>query len=83
LRGETWRYFGDIGLPLLATMGIATVGRLVFADLSSPFVTLACISSVWLGCLVVAVLAAPHIRSWVVAQVMSAKLQYGNASWKL
>jgi O-antigen/teichoic acid export membrane protein len=83
LQGETWRYFADIGLPLVATMVIAMLGRLVFADLNSPFVTLACILSVWFGCLVVAVLAAPYVRSWVVAQVMSAKLQYGNASWKL
>jgi len=83
LRGEAWRYFRDIGLPLLATMGIAMLGRVVFADLSSPFATLACILIVWLGCLVVAVLAAPHIRSWVLSQVMDAKLQYGSASGKL
>jgi O-antigen/teichoic acid export membrane protein len=82
LRGETWRYYRDIGLPLLATMGVAMLGRLVFVDLSSPFVTLACISSVWLACLVVAVLAAPHVRSWVLTQVIDVKLQYGNASWK-
>jgi O-antigen/teichoic acid export membrane protein len=83
LRGEAWRYFGDIGLPLIATMGVALLGRLVLADLSSPVMTLACVLSVWIGCLVVAILAAPHIRSWALAQVMGAKLQYDNASWKL
>jgi len=83
LRGEAWRYFGDIGLPLICTMGIALLGRLVLADLTSPVVTLACVSSVWLGCLVMAILAAPHVRSWARVQVMGAKLQYYNAGWKL
>ncbi len=76
LRGEAWRYFGDIGLPLISTMTIAMLGRLIFADLSSPIITLACVSSVWLGALVVAILAAPNIRSWALAQLMNVKLQY-------
>jgi O-antigen/teichoic acid export membrane protein len=83
LRGEAWRYFGDIGLPLIATMGIAMLGRLMLANLTSPFVMFAGILSVWLGCLVVAVLAAPYVRSWAVAQLTTAKLQYRSASSKL
>jgi O-antigen/teichoic acid export membrane protein len=83
LRGEAWRYFMDIGFPLICTMGIAMLGRLVCSDLTSPVMTLACVSIIWLGCLVVAILAAPQVRSWALAQAMSAKLQYDNATWKL
>jgi O-antigen/teichoic acid export membrane protein len=81
LRGEAWRYFGDIGLPLISTVGIAVLGRLVIADLTSPVVMFACVSSVWLGCLVAAILAAPHIRSWALTQLMNVKVQmtrYGS-----
>ena len=76
LPGEVWGYFGDIGLPLVSAVGLAVLCRLIFRDLSSPVMTLAALSIAWLGSLVVAVLAAPRVRSWALAQVLNAKLQY-------
>jgi len=73
---EVWGYFGDTGLPMLSTIAVALLGRLLFANLESPAVTLAGVSSVWLCALVVAILSAPHVRSWVLAQAMNFKLQY-------
>ena len=74
LPGETWRYFGDIGFPLLATMGVATLGRWAFADVTSPVMTFACVFTVWLVGVFAAILATPHIRSWALAQAMNVKL---------
>jgi O-antigen/teichoic acid export membrane protein len=75
---EAWAYFGDIGLPLISTIGLAALGRLIFKNLTSPVMTLAALSSVWLGSFVMAVLAAPQIRSWALVQVMNMKLKYNK-----
>lgn len=72
---ETWRYFKDIGLPFVTTIGTVALGRLVLPNLTSPPATIAALSGVWLCAFVVAVLAAPQIRSWMLAQVMNVKLQ--------
>ena len=62
LPGETWRYFGDIGLPLVFTVAMAAIGRLVFAKLESPFAALSALVGLWLVSLGAAVVAAPQIR---------------------
>jgi len=62
---ETWKYFSDIGLPLLCVIVTVTIGRLVFMKLDSPLATLAALGGLWLASLSVAVLAAPHIRAGV------------------
>lgn len=62
LPGETWRYFGDIGLPLVFTVAMAAIGRLVFAKLESPFAALSALVGLWLVSLGGAVVAAPQIR---------------------
>ena len=76
LQHETWGYFKDIGFPIVATIGVVALGRLVLPDLTSPLATIAILSGVWLCAFVVAVLAAPLIRSWMSAQVINVKLQY-------
>jgi O-antigen/teichoic acid export membrane protein len=58
---ETWKYFNDVGLPLLGTVVTVTIGRLVFSKIESRVATLAVLSCLWLASLSVAVLAAPHI----------------------
>jgi O-antigen/teichoic acid export membrane protein len=61
---ETWRYFSDVGLPLLGSIVTVTTGRLIFvsAKIESRLATLAVVACLWLVCLFVAVLTAPHIR---------------------
>lgn len=62
---ETWKYYRDIGLPLLGTVLTAAIGRLIFTKLESPLATLAVVSGLWVACFTVAVLAAPQIRESV------------------
>lgn len=76
LPGEVWGYFSDVGLPLAAVSGTAVLGRVVFANPGTAAMTVVALSTVWLGSLVMAVLAAPRLRSWALARVMNAKLQY-------
>jgi O-antigen/teichoic acid export membrane protein len=62
---ETWRYFSDIGVPLLCTTATAAVGRFVFTKLETPLATLAVLAGLWLASLGAAVVAAPLIRAGV------------------
>jgi len=75
---EAWGYFRDIGLPLIATIGLTALGRLIFRNLTSPATVLAALSSVLLGSFAVAVLAAPEIRSWALLQLMNTKRKYNK-----
>jgi len=75
LRGETWRYFRDIGYPFVCTMGVAMIGRLAFPGLVSRLWTVVCIFTVWLGAFIGAVLAAPRIRAWTFAQVTNVRFR--------
>jgi O-antigen/teichoic acid export membrane protein len=67
LPSETWRYFSDIGLPLLGSIATVMIGRLVFvvAKIESPGATFAVLAGVWLVGSTAAILAAPHIREAV------------------
>lgn len=76
LKGETWLYFGDIGFPLLCATLMAALGRVIFANLTPSILEIIILLGVWFSAAVVAVLAAPQIRSWLVAQVMKRKLLY-------
>lgn len=78
LPGELWRYFGDIGLPLISTIVIAVLSRLVFATPGSGFMTLVVLSSVCLGSLVVAVLAAPRVRSRALAWAVNGRFRHAQ-----
>jgi O-antigen/teichoic acid export membrane protein len=65
LRHETWKYYSDIGRPLLGVFAAAMIGRLVFDKIESPLATLAVLAGLWLASVLVAVLAAPHIRNGI------------------
>jgi O-antigen/teichoic acid export membrane protein len=65
LQRETWKYYRDIGLPLLGTIAMVALGRLVFADLESRVAILATLSGLWLANCSIAVLLAPQIRQCV------------------
>lgn len=74
LKGEARRWFGeDIGLPLVGSVAIAVLSRALFVSPTSPITAMVTISTVLLGAMVVAVLAASQIRSWIAAQVVRAK----------
>jgi O-antigen/teichoic acid export membrane protein len=76
LRHEVWGYFGDIGLPLASTLGVAALSRLVLWNFRSPLITLISLTCVWVGGLVTAVLAAPQIRVWILTYITKQKPTY-------
>jgi O-antigen/teichoic acid export membrane protein len=76
LPGELWGYFGDVGLPLVSTIGIALLGRLVFSNLGSVLMTLVALPSVWLASLITAVLAAPLVRFRVLNWAANGKVPH-------
>jgi O-antigen/teichoic acid export membrane protein len=61
LRRETWKYFSDIGLPLLGTLMTVTIGRFLFTSIESRFATLAALTGLWLVSFSVAVLLTPYV----------------------
>ncbi len=67
LPGETWKYFSDIGLPLLGSIVTVTIGRLVFgfARIESHLAISAVLAGLWLASLSVAILAAPDLRDGI------------------
>jgi O-antigen/teichoic acid export membrane protein len=76
LRGEQWKYYRDIGFPLLASVATVAIARFVFMNLESGLETLAMLLGLWLvGCLV-AVLAAPQVREHVRRYFVKARPSY-------
>jgi O-antigen/teichoic acid export membrane protein len=76
LKGEIWKYYGDVGFPLLCVIPVAVMARLVFAHLTPSIIEIVVLFGVWLGALFVSILAAPQIRAWVLAHVTKQKLLY-------
>jgi O-antigen/teichoic acid export membrane protein len=62
---ETWRYYSDIGLPLLCAIATVAIGRLAFTTLESRLATLSVLAGLWLASLGAAVVAAPQIRAGI------------------
>jgi O-antigen/teichoic acid export membrane protein len=75
LPGELWRYFGDVGWPLISVAGTTILVRWAFANVTSQVLILAVLASAWLASSVVAVLAAPQVRSWTLARLMKTNLE--------
>jgi O-antigen/teichoic acid export membrane protein len=59
---EAWKYYRDIGSPMLAAILMVVMGRFVLAHFESRFATMAILLALWLASFSVAVLAAPRIR---------------------
>jgi len=74
LKGEAWRWLGEIGSPLVLILLIAFVGKgLIAASLSTPVAI--CALLVLLFCAMgAAALASPSIRPWLVTQALRAKI---------
>lgn len=76
LKGETRHYYGDIGFPLLGALLMAVLGRVLFTSLTPSIMEVVVLFGVWLSATVAAVLAAPEIRSWVMAHITKEKPLY-------
>jgi O-antigen/teichoic acid export membrane protein len=65
LPGETWRYYSDVGWPLLGAVATTAIGRMVCIKLDSPLPTIVALAGLWLASVAGAVAAAPLIRATV------------------
>jgi O-antigen/teichoic acid export membrane protein len=70
LKGEQWRwYFEDVGLPLIAALGVIGLGHSLIQD-STPFsIVFVSMIVMLLLALTAASLAAPHIRGWMFGKI--------------
>ncbi len=69
LKGEARRwYLEDVGLPLAAAVGVVGVGRWFIGPSLPVFWSLISLVLVGLSAVSVAMLAAPHMRAWVLSQ---------------
>ncbi len=65
LKGEARRWFTeDVGLPLVGAVLVAWMGRELIASPMHPLAALVSLSTLLLGGLTAAALAAPQIRGW-------------------
>ena len=76
LRGETWKYYGDIGLPLLGVVSVVTIGRLAFTKFDSRPEIVAVLIGLWLVSQLVAVLATPLVRTSLVQHFCKRSVSY-------
>jgi O-antigen/teichoic acid export membrane protein len=65
LPDENWKYYRDVGVPLLSASLTVVAGRLVFMNLQSRMAILTALLGFWLVSCSVAVLVAPQIREQV------------------
>ncbi len=69
LKGATAEWFlRDIGSPAAAALLVGTLGRLLFTQTSSLFAAVIGIGLVFLATLAAAVVAAPLVREWILAE---------------
>jgi O-antigen/teichoic acid export membrane protein len=79
LRGEQWRwYFEDVGLPMLATLSVIGLGRLLIHNLMPLPIILISLLIVLALALTSAMLAAPQIRIWVFDKIGRWRSAYGT-----
>jgi O-antigen/teichoic acid export membrane protein len=74
LKGEMWKWYGvDVGLPLLAALIVAYLGKpLINIAGSRPWVFCA-LATVFVGTLLASAAAAPEIRRALVQQIIAPK----------
>ena len=79
LKGEQWRwYFEDVGLPMVATLSVIGIGRLLIHDLMPLPIILVSLLIVLALALTSATLAAPQIRIWVFDKIGRWRSAYGT-----
>jgi O-antigen/teichoic acid export membrane protein len=79
LKGEQWRwYFEDVGLPLVAALGVIGMGRLLIHDLLSWPMMIASLLILLLLALASATFAASRIRIWLLNKIQTWRTVYGS-----
>jgi O-antigen/teichoic acid export membrane protein len=79
LKGEQWRwYFEDVGLPMVATLSVIGMGRLLIHNLISLPIVLVSLMIVFALALTSAALATPQIRLWVFGKIGRWRPGYGT-----
>ncbi len=74
LKGEAWRWLGEVALPLVPILLIALIGKGLVADSMSPPVAICTLSVLLLCATGAAALVSPSIRLWLFDQVTRAKI---------
>jgi len=78
MKGEQWRwYLEDVGLPLVATLSVIGMGRLLIHDQMPLPIVLASIVIMLALALASAALAASQIRIWVFGKIGRWRSDYG------
>jgi O-antigen/teichoic acid export membrane protein len=71
-------YIKDVGMPLVAALVTASIGRLVFLNSSAqPIILMSLIISSIVTQFITA-LATPTVRSWVLGQIYKVRVAYGS-----
>jgi O-antigen/teichoic acid export membrane protein len=65
LSQHTWKYFRDISMPLLVTVIVVTIGRMLVMKIESRAAILTFLSGIWLVSSTVSVLVSPCLRDVV------------------
>ncbi len=79
LRKEKWRwYWQDVGVPLIAGLSLAGLGRLFFSGTTSQFMTLLYLITISVLTLGITTITTSATRSWLFGQLLKIKFVYGN-----
>ena len=77
LSQHTWKYFRDISMPLLVTVVVVTIGRVLVLQLESRAAILTALFGLWLVSSMVSVLVSPCIREVVRRHFFKVSPAYG------
>lgn len=79
LKGEQWQwYFQDVGFPMVATLSVIGIGRLLIHNQMPLQIILPSLMIVFALALTSAMLAAPQIRTWVFDKIGRWRSAYGT-----
>ena len=79
LKGEQWHwYFKDIGLPMVATISVIGIGRILIKNQMPLPNFLVSLAVVFILALTSASLAAPQFRAWVFNRIWKKMSIYGS-----
>jgi O-antigen/teichoic acid export membrane protein len=71
-------YVKDVGMPLIAALVTASIGRLVLRNSSSQPIMLTSLIISSIVTLSITAIAAPTVRSWVLDQIYKVRVAYGS-----
>jgi hypothetical protein len=74
LKGEMWRWLGDILPPLLSASMVAVVGRRLAGAAMSVAMEIVVLLSVLFCAAVAAAMVSSSVRPWLVTQLLKVKL---------